>query len=291
MASPQNKFKAYVFLLRLNRPIGIYLLLWPTLWALWIAGKGPPELKILTIFILGTILMRSAGCLINDYLDRNLDQFVSRTKGRPMATGLVTRKEGLVIFGILITFSALLVLTLNKTTILLSSVGLLLATTYPLAKRLWYLPQFHLGLAFSWGIPMAFSAVTGEVPIVAWSLYLTTIIWTMSYDTFYAMVDQQDDPDAGIKSLALLFGREQSKIITILQIIFLIFLIIIGKKEGFLFPYYLALGLSSLCFIYQHRLITFREPAKYMKAFENNNFVGAIIFVGITMSYHMSLST
>ena len=137
--------------------------------------------------------MRSAGCLINDYLDRNLDQFVSRTKGRPMATGLVTRKEGLVIFGVLITFSALLVLTLNKTTILLSSVGLLLATTYPLAKRLWYLPQFHLGLAFSWGIPMAFSAVTGEVPIVAWSLYLTTIIWTMSYDTFYAMVDQHDD--------------------------------------------------------------------------------------------------
>ncbi len=286
-----NKIKTYVILLRLNRPIGIYLLLWPTLWALWVAGKGPPELKILIIFILGTIFMRSAGCLINDYLDRNLDPLVSRTKDRPMATGLVTRREGLVIFCVLITFSALLVLMLNKNTILLSSIGLLLATTYPLAKRLWYLPQFHLGLAFSWGIPMAFSAVSGEVPNVAWSLYLTTIIWTMSYDTFYAMVDQHDDLDAGIKSLALLFGHEQSKITTLLQIIFLIFLIIIGKKEGFLFPYYVALGLTSLCFIYQHRLITSREPAKCMKAFENNNFVGAIIFVGITMSYHMSLST
>ena len=286
-----NKIKTYVILLRLNRPIGIYLLLWPTLWALWVAGKGPPELKILIIFILGTIFMRSAGCLINDYLDRNLDPLVSRTKDRPMATGLVTRREGLVIFCVLITFSALLVLMLNKNTILLSSIGLLLATTYPLAKRLWYLPQFHLGLAFSWGIPMAFSAVSGEVPNVAWSLYLTTIIWTMSYDTFYAMVDQHDDLDAGIKSLALLFGHEQSKITTLLQIIFLIFLIIIGKKEGFLFPYYVALGLTSLCFLYQHRLITSREPAKCMKAFENNNFVGAIIFVGITMSYHMSLST
>ena len=158
-------------------------------------------------------------------LDRNLDPLVFRTKDRPIATGLVTRREGLVIFCILIAFSALLVLTLNKTTIILSGIGLLLATTYPLAKRLWYLPQFHLGLAFSWGIPMAFSAVTGEVPIVAWSLYLSTIVWTMSYDTFYAMVDQHDDLDAGIKSLALLFGREQAKIITILQLMFLIFLI------------------------------------------------------------------
>ena len=235
--------------------------------------------------------MRSAGCLINDYWDRNLDSLVSRTRDRPIATGSVTPKEGLIIFGILIMFSALLVLTLNKTTIILSGIGLLLATTYPLAKRLWYLPQFHLGLAFSWGIPMAFSAVSGEVPIVAWSLFLTTIIWTMSYDTFYAMVDQHDDLDAGIKSLALLFGREQAKIVTILQIVFLIFLIIIGKKEGFFFPYYLALGLTSLCFIYQHQLITSQEPAKCMKAFENNNLVGAIIFVGITMSYHMSLST
>ena len=291
MAPSLTKIKTYVVLLRLNRPIGIYLLLWPTLWALWVAAKAPPELKILVIFILGTIFMRSAGCLINDYLDRNLDPLVSRTKDRPIATGLVTRREGLIIFCVLITFSALLVLTLNQTTIMLSSIGLLLATTYPLAKRLWYLPQFHLGLAFSWGIPMAFSAVSGEVPNLAWSLYLATIIWTMSYDTFYAMVDRHDDLDAGIKSLALLFGREQAKIITILQLMFLIFLIIIGRKEGFLFPYYLALGLTSLCFIYQHRLITSQEPAKCMKAFENNNLVGAIIFVGITMSYHMSLST
>mgnify|MGYP001380465900 CR=1 FL=1 len=234
MKIPPEKIKNYVSLLRLNRPIGIYLLLWPTLWALWIAGEGPPDLKVLIIFILGTFLMRSAGCIINDYFDRDLDPLVSRTNSRPLAAGLVTPKEALILFVILVIFSAVLVFMLNKLTIILSCVGLLLAATYPLAKRFWHLPQFHLGLAFSWSIPMAFSAISAEVPVVAWSLFLTTVIWTMSYDTFYAMVDKQDDLDAAIKSLAILFGNEESRIVAILQSVFITFLIIIGLKVGFL---------------------------------------------------------
>ena len=281
----------YALLLRLHRPIGIYLLMWPTLWALWIAAKGPPPLGVLTIFVLGTITMRSAGCVINDYLDRHIDGKVARTRNRPIVNGDIKPKEALVTFGALILFGASLVLLTNRLTILLAVIGFFLATTYPLTKRFCYLPQFHLGFAFSWSIPMAFSAILGTVPNIAWSLFLTTVIWTVAYDTFYAMADKKEDIQGGIKSLSVLFGEDDIVATAILQIIFVIFLIIIGQKLELMYPYYVGLGLVSVSFIYQRRLITSKDGFKCMKAFENNNFVGGIIFCGIAMSYHISLST
>ena len=291
MDAVAKKARNYAFLLRLHRPIGIYLLLWPTLWALWIAAEGPPSLGILTIFVLGTIMMRSAGCVINDYLDRRVDGKVTRTKERPIVTGVITPKEALVTFVVLVLFSTSLVLLTNKLTVLLAVIGLFLATTYPLTKRFSYLPQFHLGFAFSWSIPMAFSAVLETVPKIAWSLFLTAVIWTVAYDTFYAMADKKDDIQAGIKSLSILFGEEDVIATAILQTIFVIFLVIIGQNLELMYPFYVGLGLVSVSFMYQHWLITSREDFKCLKAFENNNFVGGIIFCGIAMSYHMALST
>lgn len=279
----------YVVLLRLHRPVGIYLLMWPTLWALWIAAGGPPPLNLLIIFLLGTIAMRSAGCVINDYFDQEMDGQVTRTKERPIANGSIKPQAALIVFFILILLSSGLVLLTNKLTITLATIGLCLAATYPLTKRFSYLPQFHLGFAFGWSIPMAFSAVLGTIPTMAWSLFLAAVIWTVSYDTFYAMADKKEDLRAGIKSLPILFGDDDAIVIVILQVIFMIFLLVIGRKLNFLPPYYLSLCLVSLTFAYQHRLIKAKEPAKCMKAFENNNFVGGIIFCGIAMSYHMAL--
>src|SRR3989338_5171934 len=201
-----ERLKDYARLMRLHRPIGIVLLLWPTLWALWIAGQGRPDPRVLAVFVLGVVLMRSAGCVINDYADRNFDPHVERTRDRPIAAGRVSPREALVLFATLCLIAFALVLTLNRLTILLSFAGAFLAATYPFVKRFTHLPQFYLGAAFGWGIVMAFAAVTGAVPALAWVLFAANVFWAAAYDTVYAMVDREDDARIGVKSTAILFG-------------------------------------------------------------------------------------
>jgi 4-hydroxybenzoate polyprenyltransferase len=279
-----EKIKQLIFLMRLHKPIGIFLLLWPTLWALWLAGEGQPNLFIVAIFILGVIVMRSAGCVINDIADRHIDGRVERTRFRPLATGKISLKEALVLFGILLFFALALVLLLNPFTILLSAIGAMLAIVYPFMKRFTQLPQLGLGLAFSWGIPMAFAAETNSVPFNAWVLFFTTIIWPIIYDTLYAMVDEVDDMKIGVKSTAILFGNFDKLIIGILQIIFLLLLIWVGILFQLKIIYFLSLVPVSILFIYQQILIKDRMREFCFKAFLNNHWVGFIIFLGIAFN-------
>ncbi len=288
MDSLQQKVMPYVQLMRLDKPIGILLLLWPTLSALWIAAEGVPDLDVLTVFVLGVIAMRSAGCVINDYADRDIDGLVARTVNRPLATGVLQAKHALITFAGLALFAFVLVLFLNKMTILLSLVALFLAATYPFMKRYTYLPQVYLGAAFGWAIPMAFAAQTQTLPVVAWLLFLANILWATAYDTFYAMADREDDLLAGIKSTAILFGDDDHIIIGILQICFLLVMILIGAQLGMGFEYYLGVLLASFLFVYQQRLAKERQAAQCLQAFLNNNWVGAAIFVGITVHYGLS---
>jgi 4-hydroxybenzoate polyprenyltransferase len=276
----------YALLMRLHRPIGIYLLLWPTLWALWIAGDGYPHPLIATVFILGVILMRSAGCVINDYADRHVDPHVQRTKTRPLATGKVSEKEAIVLFMILCILAFGLVLLMNKLTILLSFVAVLLAATYPFTKRYTYWPQAYLGLAFSWAIPMAFAAQTGTIPFIAWWLFIINILWTIAYDTLYAMVDRKDDLLIGVKSTAILFGTADKIIIATLQLLVLMLLLWVGQQLQFNLFYYLGLLVAASLAIYQQWLIKEREPAKCFQAFLNNHWFGSAIFIGIVAQYY-----
>lgn len=276
----------YALLMRLHRPIGIYLLLWPTLWALWIAGDGYPHPLIATVFILGVILMRSAGCVINDYADRHVDPHVQRTKTRPLATGQVSEKEAIVLFMILCILAFGLVLLMNKLTILLSFVAVLLAATYPFTKRYTYWPQAYLGLAFSWAIPMAFAAQTGTISFIAWWLFIINILWTIAYDTLYAMVDKKDDLLIGVKSTAILFGTADKIIIATLQLLVLMLLLWVGQQLQFNLFYYLGLLVAASLAIYQQWLIKQREPAKCFQAFLNNHWFGAAIFIGIVVQYY-----
>jgi len=286
--SLQQKVMPYVQLMRLDKPIGILLLLWPTLSALWIAAEGVPDLDVLTVFVLGVIAMRSAGCVINDYADRDIDGLVARTVNRPLVTGVLQAKHALITFAGLSLFAFVLVLFLNKMTILLSLVALFLAATYPFMKRYTYLPQVYLGAAFGWAIPMAFAAQTQTLPAVAWLLFLANILWATAYDTFYAMADREDDLLAGIKSTAILFGDDDHIIIGILQICFLLVMILIGAQLDMGLEYYLGVLLASFLFVYQQRLAKERQPAQCLQAFLNNNWVGAAIFVGITVHYGLS---
>ena len=285
------KLLSYAELIRLNRPIGIYLLLWPTLWALFIAGEGQPNPTIVTIFILGVILIRSAGCAINDYADRNIDGYVARTKHRPIISGKVTEREALIIFIVLclIAFS-LTVIFLNQLTILLSIVAVLLATVYPFTKRMHYLPQVHLGIAFAWAVPMAFTAQTGFMPpAYGWLIFTATVIWTTAYDTIYGMIDRDDDIKIGVKSTAILFGEADSLIIGILQAFTILCLIAVGIQTNLNIGFYIGLLIAACLFIYQQKLIHSRNPDQYLKAFLNNNIVGLIIFIGILSSYWMPI--
>jgi 4-hydroxybenzoate polyprenyltransferase len=281
----QQQFDGYIRLIRLDKPIGILLLLWPALWALWMAGAGQPRWGVVLIFILGVALMRSAGCAINDYADRHFDGEVARTCGRPLATGLVSPKEALWIFALLCLIAFGLVLLLNQQTILMSFVAVLLAALYPFMKRFTHLPQLVLGMAFGWAVPMAYMALTEAIPLIAWVLYVATIVWALIYDTEYAMVDRDDDLRIGVKSTAILFGRYDRLIIGLLQLVMIGLLITVGLQVGLGLSYYLGLAIASLLFVRQQQLISNREPAACFTAFLNNNCVGMVIFFGLLLDY------
>ncbi len=280
-----NRLKEYYLLTRLDRPIGIYLLLWPALWALWIAAEGRPDPVIVFVFVAGTVLMRSAGCVINDFADRKIDPHVTRTRNRPMAAGRVSTVEALLLFAVLCLLAFVLVLQLNSLTILLSIPAVLLAASYPFAKRWTYLPQAHLGAAFGWAVPMAFAAQTGQLPAVAWLLFLVTLLWAVAYDTFYAMCDREDDLKIGVKSTAVLFGRADRLITGLIQGLIVLGLAVVGVWAGLGMIYALGLLLATGLFVYQQRLIRYREPQACLKAFLNNHWFGALVFAGILFDY------
>lgn len=275
----------YAVLARLNKPIGIFLLLWPTLWALWIAAEGVPRLGVLTVFVLGVILMRSAGCVINDYADRDIDHRVNRTKNRPIAAGRVSADEAMLLFMALCFSAFLLVLTMNTFTILLSLGGVMLAAIYPFMKRYTHMPQIVLGMAFGWAVPMAFAAQTNDVPKIAWLIYVVTVLWAVIYDTMYAMADRMDDLKIGVKSTAILFGDADKVIIGILQAMMLFALYLIGEQARFGFEYNIAVFVAGMLMVYQQYLIRYRQPALCISAFLNNNWLGLVVFVGILASY------
>lgn len=281
----QSHLQYYCVLMRLDKPIGTFLLLWPTLWALWLAGEGSPGIWVVTVFVLGVILMRSAGCVINDYADREIDAHVQRTRNRPLASGKVKPKEALGLFAILCLVAFGLVLTLNQLTIMLSFVGAILAATYPFMKRYTYLPQAYLGLAFGWAVPMAYAAQTGAVPTVAWLLLIATVFWATAYDTMYAMVDRSDDLRIGVKSTAILFGEADKVIVGIIQFLMLLVLLIVGQRLELSMIYFASLFCVVLLMLYQQYLIKDRDGMRCFKAFLNNNWVGAVIFVGIVLHY------
>lgn len=284
-ASQLHKLPDYLALIRFDRPIGSYLLLWPTLWALWIAAEGLPDLKLLIIFILGTFLMRSAGCAINDFADRKIDGQVKRTSARPLVSGRLSAREALVFCGLLCLLAFILVLFTNTKTIMLSFVAVALAGCYPFMKRYTHLPQLVLGAAFSWGIPMAFAAQTNSLPIDLWLIYVAVVLWTVVYDTFYAMVDRDDDISIGVKSTAILFGRHDRLITTLLQLGVIVIFLLVGQRFALGVFYFIAVAAAALLFVYQQWLIRQRQRENCFKAFLNNHWVGAIIFAGIFLHY------
>ncbi len=273
----------YIRLVRLDRPIGIYLVLWPTLWALWLAADGVPEPKVLLVFLAGVVLMRSAGCAINDYADRHIDGHVARTRERPLATGSVTPREALAVFAVLSLLAFALVLLLNTLTIALSFGALLLAASYPFMKRFTHLPQAYLGAAFGWAVPMAFAAVSGEVPHASWLLFLATLLWALAYDTMYAMADREDDLKIGVKSSAILFGRYDRLIIALLQLLTLGLLLLAGLSFDLGLYYYLGLAAAALTNLYQQWMIRGREPMICFRAFLNNHYFGLLVFLGLAL--------
>lgn len=289
--STKEKLAAYINLTRLNRPIGIYLLLWPTLWTLFLVGDGHPNYTVLFVFVAGVVLMRSAGCAINDYADRNIDPHVARTKDRPLVTQQLSPGEALFVFALLsIVAFLLVVLFLNQLTLWFSLFAAALAATYPFTKRLHYLPQVHLGIAFAWAVPMVFVAHTGSLPTPwGWLLFIATIVWTTAYDTIYGMVDRNDDMRIGVKSTAILFGNADRSIIGALQTFVVLCLISIGTQNDLRYWYYIALLLVAALFIYQQFLIYYRDPEECLQAFLNNNYVGLTVFIGILASYWLPI--
>lgn len=288
IAMIRDRARQYWLLARFNRPIGTLILLWPALWALWVASNGKPDLLVLTVICLGVVLMRAAGCVINDYADREFDPHVERTKQRPLATGQVKPKEALTIFAVLCLISFGLVLMLNPYTVLLSFIAAFLAASYPFMKRYTHLPQAYLGIAFGWAVLMAFSAQINSIPAVAWIIYLATVLWALVYDTMYAMVDKDDDLKIGVKSTAILFGEYDRHIMAILQVIILGLLVIVGQMQGLGWLYYGGLLIAAGLSVYQQRLILYREKAQCFKAFLNNNWFGLAVFTGLFLDYFWS---
>ncbi len=275
---------AYIRLMRLNKPIGTYLLLWPTYWALFLSAKGWPDIDLLIIFTLGVLVMRSAGCVINDYADRNIDQNIARTKDRPLITGEVSPKSALRLFVFLLIIAFGLVLLTNALTIKLSLIALALATLYPFTKRWTHLPQVVLGVAFGMSVPMAFSAQTGSIPLSAGWIFLATIVWTLIYDTFYAMADRDEDIKIGLKSTAILFAKYDQIFITFLQILLIIVFVVIGNLFDLGSIYYFSLVIILIFMIYHQFLMKKRQKELFFKAFLNNNFIGMTAFIGIFLS-------
>ncbi|MCS3406856.1 4-hydroxybenzoate octaprenyltransferase [Serratia sp. AKBS12] len=281
----QSKWQAYCHLMRIDKPIGTLLLLWPTLWALWLAGQGMPPVSILLVFVLGVFLMRAAGCVVNDFADRDFDGHVKRTAKRPLPSGRVSAKEAKILFVILVLVSFALVLTLNAMTIWLSLAALALAWIYPFMKRVSNLPQVVLGAAFGWGIPMAFAAVSEALPLSCWLLLLANICWTVAYDTLYAMVDRDDDLKIGVKSTAVLFGRHDKLIVGLLQFATLLLLLWVGYLSQLGGAFYWSLLLAGALFIHQQQQIATRDRDACFRAFLHNNYVGLVVFIGIALSY------
>lgn len=283
-----KKVALYAQLTRLDKPIGILLLLWPTLIALWIAAKGWPDPLVLFVFVLGVILMRSAGCAINDYADRHIDSKVKRTTQRPLASGKITEKEALLVFASLSIAAFILVLLMNELTIWMSVGGILLAVSYPFMKRYHYLPQLHLGAAFGWSVPMAYTAQANEVTAITWLIFLATVLWATVYDTMYAMVDYDDDIKIGVKSTAILFGNQDKLIIGAIQILLIFDLLLIGHRAELSGFYYLGVTAASVFAAYQQYLIKDRERELCFKAFLNNNWFGLVLFLGVFMDYQFA---
>jgi len=273
--------------MRFDRPIGILLLLWPTLWALWIAGDGSPSIKNLLIFVLGVTLARAGGCIINDYADRSIDKHVQRTSDRPLATGEIKPRHALIGFAIIMLLAFGLVLLTNPLTIKLAFVALLLAAIYPFFKRFTHLPQLVLGLAFSWGMIMAFAAEQSQIPDIAWWLLLINLLWTVYYDTLYAMVDREDDLKIGVKSTAILFGRYDLRVLSLLIVWVLFLLTWIGLWITANWVYYFGVSVAGVLFMRQLFLVRNRDPKACFKAFLNNNYVGLVVFLGVAGSYLM----
>lgn len=278
-----DRLRDYARLMRLDRPIGILLLLWPVLWALWIAAAGKPALPVFVVFVAGVVLMRSAGCVINDYADRHFDPQVERTRNRPLAAGRVHPREALVLFIVLSLSAFALVLFMNRLTILLSFVGAALATSYPFMKRWTHLPQFYLGAAFGWGVPMAFAAQTGGVPADAWILFGATLCWAVAYDTAYAMVDRDDDLRIGVKSTAILFGRADRLMIALFHTFTIVLLVWAGARAGLGLTYYIGLLLAAGLAGWQQWLIRTRSREGCFRAFLDNNRFGAVVFAGLAL--------
>jgi 4-hydroxybenzoate polyprenyltransferase len=280
-----RRVRDLIELARLHRPIGIWLLLWPVLWAVWIAGGSHPSPRVLVIFVLGTVAMRSAGCVVNDLADRDFDPFVKRTRDRPIASRRIAPVDAVLYFLLLVGIALALVLQLDPVTIRMSVIGALLAVTYPLFKRFFPLPQFYLGVAFSWGVPMAFNAQTGTIPRVAWIIFFAGIIWAAIYDTMYAMVDREDDLKIGVKSSAIVFGDMDKLIIAMLQGLMLYALYLVGTSMEFGYWYNAGLVAAAVFFLYQQWLIRKRRPEDCFKAFLNNHYVGLSVFIGILLEY------
>ena len=281
-----ERLHAYARLVRIDRPIGIFLLLWPTLWALWMAAEGLPDPLVLLVFVAGVVLMRSAGCAINDFADREIDPHVRRTTQRPLAAGLISAKEALAVFAVLSLVAFALVLTMNRLTILLSFVAVALAASYPFMKRFHHLPQVHLGAAFGWAIPMAWAAQTGEFPpLTAWLLFLANLLWVTSYDTMYAMADREDDLKIGVKSSAILFGRHDRLITALLHAGVLALLLVVGLVNGLGGAYYGGLLAAALFAVYEQWLIRHREAKACFRAFLHNNWFGLSVFLGLVADF------
>ncbi|MCF6218797.1 MAG: 4-hydroxybenzoate octaprenyltransferase [Gammaproteobacteria bacterium] len=284
----QGRWRHYFLLMRLDRPVGIYLLLWPCMWALWVAAEGVPSGLNLAVFIVGVVLMRSAGCVINDYADRKIDPHVERTKNRPLASGAVSKKEALLLAAGLAFMAFLGVLLLNALTLWLSLVAVVLAAIYPFMKRYTHMPQIFLGLAFGWGVPMAFAAEINTVPPEAWLLLAATVVWATAYDTMYAMMDRKEDLKIGVRSTAILFGTADKVIIGVLQALVILILFLVGQRLSLGGYYQLALGVGALLMVYQQYLIRYRDAAGCMKAFKNNHWFGLVIFLGVALHYALA---
>lgn len=281
----EKKSSAYVSLTRINRPIGIYLLLWPMLWAFWFAADGFPDLKLLIIFILGTVLTRSAGCAINDYADRDIDAHVARSSDRPLATGAIQPIEALIVFGVLMLLAFALVLMTDAFTIKLSFVALFLAVLYPFSKRFTYLPQIFLGAAFAWAIPMAFAAQIGELTRITWLTYIAALLWAMAYDTIYAMADREEDLLIGVKSSAILFGEADIVIVAIIQAMVIAALMLIGTGMERGIFYFAGVTVAGFLFAHQLYIIRNREPERCIQAFLSNHYLGGVVFIGIVLDF------
>ncbi|HEY0767290.1 MAG TPA: 4-hydroxybenzoate octaprenyltransferase [Steroidobacteraceae bacterium] len=276
----------YARLMRLDRPVGTWLLLWPALWALWIAGTGRPRPQVLVVFVLGVVVMRAAGCVINDFADRNIDPHVQRTRDRPLAARRVGPREALLLFALLLAVALYLVTRLDLLTVQLAGIGALLTISYPLFKRFFPVPQLYLGISFGgWSVPMAFAAQTGALPRVAWVLYIAAVMWAAMYDTIYAMVDREDDLKIGVKSSAILFADLDRLLIGVMQGMMLYALVLVGRNLHFGRPYQACLAAAGVLFLWQQWLIRKREPAACLRAFLNNQFVGLAVFVGILLQY------